>query len=180
MRLVFLLSSLPLLLSGAAPAAAPYSFDHSAVVRVECNGGLSVGSAVKIGEQEYITAAHVVSSGACTIEGQPIKNVYLNIDQDFATFDGPKNNRRIKVSCRGYSRNDNYLSVGYAFGWERKTYEPLIYSGIDLDGFASFTGEIIPGMSGGPVIDYSGRVVGINNMRWPARSMALRDTKICR
>lgn len=172
-----LLLSALLLLSGSTPAvAAPVDYGK-VVVQVDCDDGL--GSAVKIGVDKYITAAHVVNNGECHIRGETISDVVLSKDSDFAVFTGPASRDKLRVSCSGFYDGETYLSVGYAFGWRKLTYEPLIASKYVINGYQAFTGEIIPGMSGGAVIDSRGRVVGINNMRWPARSLALKNTELC-
>lgn len=149
------------------------------VVQVVCED--RKGTAVKIGDDSYITAAHVAVASGCEIDGTPVVNVEVDTARDYAIVRGPSSRRSAKYSCRGFLPDTEYLGVGYAFGWKNLTYQPLRSSGFKVVGEPTqmFTGEVIPGMSGGPVFDRSGAVVGIVNMRWPARSLPLKETSLC-
>ena len=149
-----------------------------AVVPMDCL--VTVASAVKIGTDLYITAAHVVAGHSCTIYGNAITDIKTAPDQDFATFRGPSSPVTAKYTCKGYKGGEEYLAIGYADGLPFLSYMPWIASHFHFDDQQAFTGEAIPGMSGGAVIDQSKRVVGIVNRRWPARSIPLKDTSICK
>lgn len=167
-------------LFGSTPAASGDNFpvNDSVIARVEC--GISMGTAVKIGPDKYITARHVISSGNCTVGGQPLKNVEHDGDLDFSTFTGPASDKSAVVSCRGFVAGRHYLAVGFGNAFYETMWQPWIASEITREAYRSFVGEAIPGMSGGPVIDKAGAIVGVVNMRWPARSLPLKATKICK
>lgn len=173
----FLTMFTALLLSGSTPVE-PIDVNFGAIVRVDC--GASTGTAWKVSEDKYVTAYHVIDSGVCRVDGVEISDMKPSSRLDFATFTGPKSPHKIKYSCRGFTSRFEYLAVGYAFGNYFQTYQPWIASTMKQYGFRMFLGESIPGMSGGPVLDKSGRAYGIVNMRWPARSRELKDTPLCK
>lgn len=173
-----ILASLLLVGASAGQTVEPLKTDLRAIVRVSC--GRVMGTAWKINEDTYVTADHVISEGGCSVGGEPISDVRVDPDKDFATFIGPKTPYRVKYSCGGFNAKEEYLAVGYAFGFFHKTFQPWIASVFKQGGYQSFIGESIPGMSGGPVLNEWGKAVGIVNMRWPARSRELKDTFICK
>lgn len=149
-----------------------------AIVQVQCLEG--TGTAVHIGNGKYASARHVVSMFMCTVNGEPVKDVKLSDeDKDFGTFSGPRLPVKMKYSCSGYKAGKDYLAIGHAFGLPRLTANPWIASPFRIGWQHAFVGEAIPGMSGGPVVDEKGILIGVVNMRWPARSIALRDTELC-
>ena len=103
---------------------------------------------------------------------------------------------------RGFRRDRYYLAAGYAFG-ARLTVHGLRYGGgrghihelkdgrpeARGDDFPLLEGLAFPGMSGGPVVDLEGRLVGIVNgsnalaaphpMRASALFRDLRSTALC-
>jgi hypothetical protein len=101
---------------------------------------------------------------------------------DIAELSGPVISEKFEIDCAGYRSGREYLAVGYANG-EYRTQFPLIYSAFGRDpesGNGMFIGaDVIPGMSGGPMINGQFRVTGIVNQRWPSRSRALADTYLC-
>lgn len=168
---------LAVLLIPSSAQAEPYSPDRASIVQVLCSNG--AGTAFKVSEDKYVTAKHVVTADDCRVNGELITDVDRSDPEDFASFKGPKSKHRLHVSCNGYFTQRTYMAIGYGFGWPVTMNMPWISTDIAIDGYQSFIGEGIPGMSGGPVINRSGEVVGIVNMRWPTRSRALRDTPIC-
>lgn len=164
------------LLSSAAPAPA-VRVNDSAIVRVECTQ--SVGTAFRVSANKYVTAAHVVRGTKCRIDGKSVENVKMYPD-DLATFTSEATAPGVvKLDCSGFVPEKHYLAVGHAFGNYFLTYEPLIAAPFVQANQQTFVGEVIPGMSGGPVLNIRGEVVGIVSRRWPARSTQLKDTEVC-
>jgi hypothetical protein len=159
----------------------PYSHDEAAIVRVFCTNplGTSVGTAVKVGPGEYITAAHVVDSGQCHIGIVPIVVTHLDKLRDFATFTGPVSAAVVRISCDGFKPGRVYEARGFAGGEFTNISFPWQATELASWPWTVFVGEAIPGMSGGPLIDRKGRVTGVVNMRWPARSLPLSRTGLC-
>lgn len=164
----------------ASPVQAKTTIDTSPVVQLVCED--RSGTAVKIDDDTYITAAHVAVGENCKVGGTAIVLTEIDTTRDFAVFTGPASRISAKYTCRGFSSDEEYLAVGHAFGWKELTYQPVRASGFGVRGEPTqmFTGEVIPGMSGGPVYGKNGRVVGIVNMRWPARSLPLSETSVCK
>lgn len=156
----------------------PVNNAADAVVQVLCADGS--GSAVHVGNGKYLSVAHVTEMTSCTVEGESIIDIKPAGNNDFSTFRGKEIAAKAKTSCSGFSAGETYLAIGYAFGWPQQTRNPWTASQFRLNGYQAFTGEAIPGMSGGAVIDDGGRVVGVINMRWPARSLALKDSYVCK
>lgn len=163
----------------AAPANAEVTIDTSAVVQVICKD--SRGSAVKIDDDTYISVAHVTQAEGCEIQGVPIE-VLQSDAKDFSILRGPKSEVRASYTCSGFTSNREYLAVGYGGGWPVLMHQPLRASGFKVFGepYQMFTGEVIPGMSGGAVFNKAGKVVGVVNMRFPARSLPLSETSLCK
>lgn len=160
----------------------PYTHNEAAIVRVFCllaNGGASVGTAVKIGPDLYVTAAHVVDEGVCTADSSPITEVRTNTDLDFATFRGAIGPAQMIVSCSGYRAGRIYIARGFGGGGYANFELPWIATEAAYGKQTVFVGEALAGMSGGPVIDRNGTIAGIVNTRLAASSLPLSQTWVC-
>lgn len=180
MKLVAILACLSLVSSVPVGAKETYPHDEAAIVRVDCDQ--SVGTAVKVGPNTYLTAAHVVDEGVCKVDGQEIVVTSIDKNIDFATFTGPASNSQLPIDCRGFIPKELYLSRGYAYGGLADFEEMMVASSYKVRGthFIALVGEIIPGMSGGPLINEAGKVVGINNIKNPSASLPLSVTPVCK
>ena len=180
-----------LFLAAPSPAAMPeqpgsarwYPHNPAAIVRLECHepdGGGAIGTGVKVGRHTYITAAHVVDGRQCYINGVPVLVTQSGGEKlDYAVFLGPENDVMIPATCDGYRAGQSYLARGYAFGGYAANAEPWIATRIPWGPLEMFSGFAAPGMSGGPVMDKRGRVIGIVNTRNPSMSLPLDHTPLC-
>lgn len=160
--------------------AVPYDAPMSAVVRIQC--GSAIGTATHVGGGNYVSVKHVTSMGTCSVAGGKATDVHEAKHQDFSTFKGPVLPTKIEADCRGFEPGKVYMAVGYAFARMTQMVQPWLATSVpdSEHGMTTFIGEGIPGMSGGPVISAEGKVVGTVNMRWPTRSIPLKDTYFCK
>lgn len=171
---------LALALGAAQPIPAPViPWEASMIV----NCGDASGTVFHIGDGRYITAAHVVTDGNCTILGLPARITHQDGELDIAELSGPFSPVKFDLDCRGFRVGRQYLATGFAGGKYRINI-PLIHSVFARDpkaGNSMFIGaDVIPGMSGGPVIGEDYRVAGIINQRWPSRARSVADTYLCK
>ena len=149
------------------------------------------GSAFKVGPNKYLTVNHVSENTGCKIEGKPIFVTYNDPKGDFAILSiyDPEPGG-IEISCDGFKDGGLYNAIGYARGAPqsvsillRATKMPNLPS--FLRGWSMFMGVeyVIPGMSGGAILDEQGRAVGMVNayfapfgLSW---SRSLKDTALC-
>lgn len=178
-KVISFLACIALGSSAPAVAAAPFTHQRDAVVIVQCLMGH--GTAFHIGGGKYVSADHVTDLPFCSINGQPIKVIKSDDSDDVSLIEGPVIKARLTLSCGRFRPNQHYIFVGYPAP-NVKLELPVEATEFDhpSDGMTSFIGEAIPGMSGGPVINRDGDVVGTANKRWPARSRELKDTFLCR
>ena len=174
MSLSKVLAVVGLLVASPTHSDAPPQGD--VVVLVDCPR--SLGTAVKVSDNEYVTAYHVVDTPGCTIDGQEVVVERVYADKDIATIRGPSYRGQVEISCKGYKPGKEYMAKGFGLGTYMEV--PWMASSHTQRGFHVFYGEAIPGMSGGPLLDKKGRIRGIVNMRWPARSASLEDTHLCK
>jgi hypothetical protein len=156
------------------------------ILQVACpaKGGRSMGTAFRIG-RVIISANHVTDYSGCSIDGAPISSRHTP-GLDFSitpSADGAF----LKIDCAGYIEGHQYLAIGYARGMPFLTGVALRGTGQKSGLFSLLSGifTVVPGMSGGPIIDVdTGKVVGIVNIYDAANgisgSVALKDTPVCK
>ena len=155
-----------------------------AVVKIDC--GRWMGSGFRIDDHTIVSVNHVVKSGKCSIDGTPIRILYSAKKQDFATLQGNEG-PSLPVDCGGFVKGRKYIAIGYARDADTQTETELVAAGTTgTDGQARLDGmyTVIPGQSGGPVVDaLTHRPVGtVNAYNYEAGaswSVALKDTPIC-
>jgi hypothetical protein len=170
--------------SGHDPVkAASPSVAYPQVARVQCAGGS--GTAFKT-ERGWVSAAHVTSLFGCEIGGVPV-GATAEGKLDFSRLDYADKTRGFKINCEGFKPGTYVFAIGYGGGytWQTMTRHLATFKDTD-DGLRFLLGSptVIPGMSGGPILNEQGEVVGMVNMYaklFPVSfSRALKDTSLCR
>jgi hypothetical protein len=185
---------LKLLLSGLL-ALSPVASEHPDVVfqnlasvyRVDCDSWR--GTAFRVGPNHFLSVAHVTSGTHCNIAGKPTTVTEQDGANDFAQLNADiRGGKPYAIDCGGFVPGRWYWAAGYAFGAMFQT-NVAIYAtyAFSDNGERVFMGmhTVIPGMSGGPVIDpATGAVVGTVNMYDPENGLSfsreLKGTSVCR
>lgn len=173
-------------LVAATPASDDLTFiDHPSVRQVLCTEGR--GSAFQT-DHGWVSVAHVTAMKGCFIDGQPIEVTEQDGEHDFSRLNVFSiRNVPMRIDCSGYKPGEYYWSAGYAFGRPFQTRIRIMATGFSLpDGKRILVGEysVIPGMSGGPIYNDAGEVVGLVNAFLPGSGISLsrelKDTSLCK
>ncbi len=185
---------------------APSFIDMGTVRHLFC--GDYTGTGVIISTEKVnlvLTAAHVVAKRETCFDfdtGEVGTVASRDADTDIALIVFPKGKmpeRHIDISCDGFTKDNVYFSVGWQLGQmlvintlsatgETVPYLPVLNFGF-YRGMALLHGAIVPGMSGGPIVDINGKMVGMNNVTdWNGKnslgsnafSRQMKDTFLCK
>jgi hypothetical protein len=154
------------------------------VRQVFCMGGS--GTAFRIRDGRMISVAHVTSIGGCRVDDQ-FMDATPEEGLDFSVNAPVGDGRGFKINCDGFVPGRWYFAVGFAGGaqWQTMTRHLATYMTIP-NGMRVLLGSptVIPGMSGGPIVNEAGEVVGVINAYLPfgrfSFSRELKDTSLCR
>jgi hypothetical protein len=153
--------------------------------KVSCDEGSGTG--FRVGLQHWLSVAHVTAMHNCTVDGAAISVTEQDGNRDFSRFDTRRATENgFRVNCHGFVPGRWYFAVGHALGKDFQTLLAVYATyAKGPDGKRVLIGEydFIPGMSGGPVLNEAGEVVGVVNAYLPGTpislSRELKDTSIC-
>jgi hypothetical protein len=149
----------------------------------------SVGSAFSIGNNRFVTAAHVLATGIGSLWGSPALRdangrVYpidkiekFSLARDFIVFtvSGNPNSGVLKINTQPLLHEAVY-AVGNALG-TGVVVRDGVYTSMtpeDLDGrwkWLRFSAAASPGNSGGPLLDKDGAILGVVLMKSPGENL---------
>ena len=170
--------------SPASLPAAPQVFgDYPLVKKVQCDEGS--GTAFRVGRTRFLSVDHVTKHTNCRIEGVQFWT-QAEPKLDFSVLDVPlPRGGAFKISCEGFVRGRHYWAIGHAYGGPQRVIGLYSYGYRAANGMDILIGSptVIPGMSGGIVMNSAGEAVGTVNMFSPffpiSLSRALKDTSLC-
>lgn len=121
-------------------------------------------TAFPLGGGEWVTAGHCLDHpGSRTLAGRPVTDVAISDTHDVAVFHSGAEGRPLRTGALpGFG--ERVVAVGYPGTVEDGqphlgAHEGLVgqYEG----GLIQFSAPLVPGISGGPLLDAGGRVIGV-------------------
>lgn len=185
---LFLVAPAPAATPNVPVVPSPYFIKLDLVEQIICAD--RTGSGARIDGDLVLTAEHVIEGGPCTIGGALVEVVHVDRKADMAVLRTARRSfTRIALSCAPFREGRAYYAIGYAFGSDfvvqrlmgtkSKTPEGR------WQGQALLRGQVFHGMSGGPIVDENGGLVGIINAVSKSGvalsvSKPLAETYLCR
>jgi hypothetical protein len=172
----------------ATDAPDPMFVNYPEIEFVDCLRGS--GTAWRNGVGSFVSVNHVTSHVGCKIDGEPVKVTHASSEMDYSSLRTAIFGMGLKINCEGFKDRTVYLAIGYAEGkpFQRAMFVQASDNLTKLapwKGFHALFGKerYIPGMSGGPVLNEAGEVVGLvngfNTVLPISYSQALKDTPLC-
>lgn len=150
------------------------------VIALTCSGHDKNGcTAFSINEKErfYLTASHCKEileqqtdgEETATAFGQKLDVVFQSSFDgglDLIVFRGSERRPALRLRDTPYGQGLQVGALGYGNGWPgpmfRTGYVSLILQNAAAQRWQWFDNNLVPGMSGGPIFDGNGRIIGVN------------------
>ena len=122
----------------------------------------------------YLTASHCLhipqaeeeeEEDVPQIDGQDLEILYEDVDLDLAVVKITSRRPALKIRPNPVGLGTRVAVLGFARGRPTPSFRTAVVSILDLadngSPFVGFDNALVGGMSGGPVVDYAGKVVGV-------------------
>jgi hypothetical protein len=149
------------------------------------------GTVWRISGDRYVTASHVSEVSNCSLGGRPIRVIQSDVALDYAVLSSSRGEgREYEIDCGGFVAGEVYRAIGWARGTDLlalpvaatgETWAGQLGNTTGTYSFHLLRGGAIPGMSGGPVLNRAGKVVGMVNAGSPSTllSRPMSETPMC-
>lgn len=169
------LTVLALALFAIAPVSAHRLPDmykvFKSVAKFVTGAGHCTAFSIDQGKALYATAAHCYSESSMKIDDQDVKEVVKSVSDDILIVQGGKKRPAIRVGQKPWVGMDVF-PIGYGGGspvplfFSANVIHPRIdpFGGNYEPGWLIMNVGIVPGMSGGPIVNELGEVVSLNSI----------------
>lgn len=140
---------------------------EGATVPFKCVHNKTLCTAFSINQQRgyYMSAAHCLIEGTPFIDGHPSQLLFQDDALDVAVFRTESFRWALPPSRKPIVVTERLMAYGYGYGLAQPLFKELRVAGVNIafanDSWSLVDSSVIPGMSGGPIINLRGEVVGL-------------------
>jgi S1-C subfamily serine protease len=125
-------------------------------------------TAFAVAPRKFMTANHCVNGTQMKVDGRPFLLLKADKKTDLAVLIVDIDVPALRLSKTLAHRGDEVTGVGYAFAFDKLSFSinRVLFTNYDGGGVVTYPGmwvygSYVGGMSGGPVLDQSGKVLGM-------------------